>query len=193
MKEVKKAILLGDSPFIGEVEGVLQYALDRCFTMGINRIINKFRVDSHVFVDPFWLKLTNDHPELFTVSLHKYGDLVLKNNKELFNSYTFNFKKDTEKDLLKNNELAWCGFTHDYALSYLITKGYNDIVLIGVADFIPGPHYSNPYDLICSEKLKERSKIFIEEICSKRALIRTCNPKSFLNIPRIDIEKLLEV
>ena len=80
---MKRVVLLGDSPFLGEVENKVQYALERCYSMGINRIITKFRTDAHVFVDPFLLKLTNNYPELFTLSLKKYGDLVMKNNKEL--------------------------------------------------------------------------------------------------------------
>ena len=188
---MKRVILLGDSPYLGEVEKILQYVLDRYYSIGINRIINKFQVQGHVFVDPFLLKLTNEHPELFTISLYKYGDLIVKKNKELYNTYTFNFEENTENNLCKENKLAWCGFTHDYALSYLITKGFDDIILIGTADFVSGPHYSNPYDLKCSEKLKNSSKRFIEEICSKKALIRTCNPNSFLSIPRIEIEELL--
>lgn len=187
------AILLGDSPYLGEVESVLQYVLDRHYTVGINRIINKFKVSSHVFVDPFILKMTNEHPELFTISLRKYGDLICKDNKDLYDTYVFDLNKNTEKDLLKDGKLAWCGFTHDYAVSYLITKGYNDIILIGTADFVCGPHFSNPYDLKCSEKLKLKSKEFIEKVCTKRAQIRTCNPNSILNIPRVKIEELLKV
>ena len=190
---MKRVILLGDSPYIGEVEEKLQYVLDRYYSMGINRIVDKFRVQSQVFLDPFILAIANKHLDLFTLSLYKYGDMVLSKEKDLYDSYPFDFDKDTEKDLLKDGKLAWCGFTHDFALSYLITKGYDDIILIGAADFVSGPHYSNPHDLKCSERLKLRSKRFIEEICSKRALIRTCNSKSILNVPRIDIDDLLRL
>ena len=115
----------------------------------------------------------------------------MKNCKELYNSYTYDFTNDDCNKLLRNNELAWCGFTHDYALSYLISKGYDDIILIGTADFTVGPHFSNPYDLRCSDKLKLKSKRFIEEVCRERATIRTCNPNSILEIPRISINELL--
>ena len=188
---MKRAILLGDSPFLGEVQGKVQYVLERYYSMGINRIITKFKTSSHVFVDPFLIRLTNEHPNLPAVTLYKYGDLVMKNCKELYNSYVFDLGKDSCKDLLKNDELAWCGFTHDYALSYLVSKGYDDIILIGTADFTVGPHFSNPYDLKCSEKLKLKSKRFIEEVCCKRAKIQTCNPNSILEIPRISIDDLL--
>lgn len=190
---MKRAILLGDSPFLGEIEKVVQYVLDRYYSMGINRVITKLRTSSHVFVDPSWMKLTNQNTEMFTLSLYRYGDLIAKENKELFDTYTFNFDEDSEKDLLKDSKLAWCGFTHDYALSYLITKGFNDIVLIGTADFSNGNHYSVPYPLNCSDKLKAQSKRFIEEVCSKRALIRTCNPNSYLEVPRISINELLQI
>ena len=188
---MKRVILLGDSPFLGEVEGKVQYALERTYSMGINRIVDRFQVQAHVFVDPFIMPITNAHPELFTLSLHRYGDLITKSNKELHDTFTFDFEKYNCKDLLRDNKLAWCGFTHDFALSYLVSEGYDDIILLGTADFTAGPHYSNPYDLRCSERLKLKSKKFIEEICCKRATIRTCNPKSILNIPRIPIDELL--
>ena len=189
---MKRAILLGDSPFLGEVEGVVQYVLDRYYSMGINRVITKFKTNSHVFVDSPLIKLAAQNKEMFTLSLHRYENLIVKENKELFDTYTFNFDKNSEKDLLKDNKLAWCGFTHDYALSYLITKGFDDVILIGAADFVNGDHYSVPIPLNCSNKLKEQSKKFIEKVCSKRALIRTCNPNSYLEVPRISINELLK-
>lgn len=188
---MKRVILLGDSPFLGNVQDKVQYVLDRYYSMGINRIITRFKTNSHVFVDPAWIRMTNENPDLFTVSLYKYGDLIMKNCKELYDSYSYDFNKNNCNELLKNNELAWCGFTHDYALSYLITKGYDDIILIGTADFTGGAHFSNPYELICSERLKLKSKKFIEEVCCKKAEIRTCNPDSILKIPRISIDELL--
>ena len=188
---MKRAILLVDSPFLGEVENKVQYVLDRYYSIGINRIITKFTTSAHVFVDPAWIRMTNERPNLFTISLYQYGDLINKKCKELYDSYTFDFNKGTSKELLKNNALAWCGFTHDYALSYLISKGYDDIILIGTADFTSGLHYSNPYTLVCSDKLKLKSKKFIEEVCCQRANIVTCNSNSILDIPKISIDKLL--
>ena len=35
------------------------------------------------------------------------------------------------------------------------------------------------------------AKKFIEEVCTKRAIIKTCNPNSILDIPRVKIEDLL--
>ena len=119
-----------------------------------------------------------------------YGDLI-KGDKELYDSYAYNFKKDNAKNIIKDRKLAWCGFTHDYAISYCIIKGYSRIILAGAADFIEGKHYSTDEEFRYSEKLKNMSKRFIEEICSQRASIFTLNPDSFLNIPRITISELL--
>ena len=52
-------------------------------------------------------------------------------------------KKIQKKDLIKDRKLAWCGFTHDYAISYCIVKGYKNIVLAGASDFIGGGHFCN--------------------------------------------------
>lgn len=187
---MKRAIILGDSPFLGEIEGKVQYALDRYYSLGINRVIFKFKTNGHIFVDPFLLKVTNSYPTLFTVSLYKYGDLVAKRDKDLHDTFNYDFSVN-DGEVVKGDKLAWCGFTHDYALSYLISRGYDDIVLIGAADFISGAHYSNPYTLRCSDNLKIKSKKFIEEVCSKKALVQTCNPNSILEIPRISIDTLL--
>lgn len=185
------AIVLGDSPFLNEIEDKLQYALDRYFSIGINRVINKFRTNMQVCLDSRILPVANSHPEITTVTMKAHGALVQKEQKELFDTYAFNFRLDTAEDLLRNKKLAWCGFTHDYALSYLISKGWKYIILIGAADFTQGTHFSNEEVFSPSTKLVELSKKFIEEICTQKAKIFTCNPNSSLNIPRLSIEKLL--
>ena len=188
---MNRAIVLGDSPFISTVEHILPYALDRFYTVGINRIINKFNVNTHAFVDPFLVNLTNQHPELLTLTLKRYGDLIRKQNKVFYDTFTHSNKEYTKESLKKDGALAWCGFTHDYIISYLIQEGYDDIVLIGAADFIEGPHYSTPHELVCSKRLVTKTKQFIEGLNENVATIRTCNPDSILDIPRIRINELL--
>lgn len=185
------AIVLGDSPFLNEIEDKLQYALDRYFSIGINRVINKFRTNMHVCLDSRILPVANSHPEIPTVTLKAHGALVQKEQKEFFDTYAFNFRLDTADDILKNKKLAWCGFTHDYALSYLISKGWKYIILIGAADFTQGTHFSNSDVFEPSNKLVELSKKFIEKVCTQKAHIYTCNPNSALDVPKISIEKLL--
>ena len=185
------AIVLGDSPFLNEIEDKLQYTLDRYFSIGINRVINKFRTNMQVCLDSRILPVANSHPEIPTVTLKAHGALVQKEQKEFFDTYAFDFRLNTANDILKDKKLAWCGFTHDYALSYLISKGWKYIILIGAADFTQGTHFSNEEIFNPSRRLIELSKKFIEEVCTQKAKIFTCNPKSSLSVPRLDIERLL--
>ena len=184
-------LIIGDSPFLGVLEEQIEYLLDKYPSIGINNIITKYKISTHIFQDDKFIFLSNMYSEVKRVTLYSYGDLVLP-EKELFNSYTYNFKKNTPDEILLNGNLAWCGFTHDYAISYAITKGYKNIVLVGAADFTQGKHYATDEEFKYSEKLKKASKQFIENITSKRALVTTLNPNSILEIPRVSVEDLLK-
>lgn len=188
---MKKPILLvGDSPFLADIEDQIHYLLELYPSIGINNAIRKYNISSHIFQDMKFIPLTNRYPEVKTISLYMYGDMIEKENKELYDSYTFNFKTNTAQDIVKDNKLAWCGFTHDYAISYCIMKGYTHVILIGTADFTGSLHYLTEEQFNPAKKLVKNSKKFIEEICSKKIKIYTLNHESILDIPRIKIEKL---
>lgn len=183
-----RAIVLGDSPFLEEVEDVLHYVLDKNYVLGINHVITKCRVDMHVFTDTNLIPLTNKYYDLNTLTLYQYGDLVRKRHKTLID--TFAYKDDyCWKD---GDKLAWCGFTHDYAISYLISQGCKEIVLLGAADFINGNHYTHDWVFKRSEKLQDKSIKFIEDCCNMYVDIKTCNPNSVIKIPYIPVEDLLK-
>ena len=164
----EKVIVLGDSPFLKEVEEKVNYVTEKYYTLGINRIINKFSTHCHIFVDQHLIPLTNERQDLKTVTLYSYGDLIQKRSKEFYDTYPCGTGNVVEKD----GKLAWCGFTHDYALSYCIHKGAKEIILIGAADFSKG-HYSVSNDFVYSDSLKKQSIRFIENVCSKYATIKT--------------------
>ena len=88
------------------------------------------------------------------------------------------------------DKLAWCGFTHDYAISYLISQGCKEIILLGAADFINGGHYTHDWMFKRSEQLQERSIKFIEDCNNMYVNIKTCNPNSLIKIPYIPIDEL---
>ena len=186
------ALIIGDSPFIGEVENQLHYAVDRYPSIGINHVVKKFKVSTHIFQDMKFIPITNAYQNVKTVAPEWYGDMVQKENKELFPSFPFNFHVHTENDIYKDGKLAWEGFTHDYAISYCIYKGYENVILIGAADFTEGTHHMTNELFNPSNSLREYSQRFIQEICTKKVRIYTCNPKSSLNLPRISLTELLK-
>ena len=183
-----KVIILGDSPFLKEIEDKVNYVTERYYTIGINNVIKKFNVHAHVFTDMPLVRLTNSRPDLKTISLYMYGDLIQKDNKELYD--TFSFKEGDEK-VEKDVKLAWCVFTHDYALSYCIAKGVKEVILLGAADFSHSGHFATSLDFTPSELLRRQSLKFIENVCTKYVDVKTCNPNSMLNIEKINIEELL--
>jgi len=187
----KTVLIIGDSPFLGEIEGSLHYTIERYPSIGINNAVRKYAVSTHIFQDEKFVDLTNQYKDIKTVAPSWYGDMIQKKNKELIGSYPFKFKENTADDIVKDGVLAWCGFTHDYAISYCIMKGYENVFLIGAADFTGNTHYLTEEEFKYSEKLKEQSKKFIEEICTQRINIFTCNPKSYLEVPRVSIDTLL--
>ena len=186
-------LIIGDSPFLGEVEERLHYVIDKYPSIGINNAIRKYNVQMHVFQDAKFINLTNKYPNVKTITLYMYVDMIQKSHRDLYDSYTFKLKENTAQDIFKNGKLAWCGFTHDYAISYCIMKGYKNIILIGAADFTGKKHFLTDEEFKYSEKLKFQSKKFIEEVCTQRANIYTCNPASILEIPKINIQELLEI
>lgn len=179
-------IIVGDSPFLKEVEKEINYVTERYFSIGINRAVKKYKVHAHAFVDIDNIPTTNHYSKVKTISLQQWGDLISKEDKELIDTFTFD-----GKNFRKDNKLAWCGFTHDYVISYCLFKKFKNIILIGAADFSNGSHYSSTREFSYSEKFKENSKGFIEKFCTKYASIKTCNPNSILRVPKISIMELL--
>ena len=181
-------VIIGDSPYLAEVEGIIHYIAQRYHSIGINRVVNKVRTEKQILTDLPVLKVANKHPYIPAITLYKYGDLVKTETKELYNTFVYDKNNGV---IYKDNELAWCGFTHDYAISYSIMKGYKNIVLIGAADFTQGAHYSNTDIFKPSNNLINLSKDYIENTCSNYANIYTCNVKSALNVKRLAINSLL--
>lgn len=92
--------------------------------------------------------------------------------------------------LVKDDTLAYFGFTHDFVLSWCIKQGYSNVILIGVADFETHNHYDKDEDFNPSPRCIAGSKNAIENIYSKELKIFTMNKKSILQVPRITIEEL---
>lgn len=75
-------------------------------------------------------------------------------------------------------------FTHDFAIEWCKNQGFDRIILVGCADFLPNhKHFDSLRVFSPSKKCIERSIKYIESICYN---ISTMNPKSRLSIPRTE-------
>lgn len=92
--------------------------------------------------------------------------------------------------------LLGAGFTHDYAISYLIKEGYKNIILAGCADFVTkeyakGMNVRTDVKWNYSDKCKINSEYLINNVLSKHTHIYTLNPDSELKVDRISVDELL--
>lgn len=191
MNNAETLIVLGDSPYLGEIQGNLRYLIDLYPSIGINVVIIKYPTKFHIFQDFRISYVANQYPDICSITTRATAPLITKENKEIIDSYPYSFEKNTSDDIIKDGKLAWFGFTHDYAVSWGIWKGFKRIILVGAADFIKGPHHTLGGDFKFSQALADKSIKFISEVCSKKADIYTCNPASALRVPRIKLEDLL--
>lgn len=104
----------------------------------------------------------------------------------------------TKPDIYTDKTLLSAGFTHDFAISYLIKCGYKNIVLAGCADFETKTYakqmnVKEDINWKYSEKVKINSLYLINNIFSKHVNIYTLNPNSVLNVKRITVKQLLEL
>ena len=194
----KTALIIGDSPLIKKVEYELPYILNKYFSLGINRIIQMYPTSKHIFLDVGMINITNKYQNIPVITVPQYDPLIITKERELIN--TFCNPVDLIYDCLQDikiinqyGELAWCGFTHDYAISYLIHQGYKNIVLIGTADFTLGTHYINKNVVFHrSDRLQKHSIQFINYLHQAHyATFYTINENSPLNINYITVEDLM--
>ena len=185
-------IILGDSPFIGTLQTELPVLLQKFYSIGINNIISRYHTNAHIFLDRHYVPLTNRFPGK-TITIQCYKGLILKEDKDLVDAFPFNSRKNTEQDICKGDKIAYCGFTHDYAISYCIKQGCRHIVLVGAGDFQKGPHFSHPNTFKFYNKADKNSKNFIDNYVTKVVDIKTLNSESYLAIPRISIDDLLKI
>ena len=80
---MKTALIIGDSPFLGEVQDKLLYVLNRYDSFGMNSIVKRYKTNAHIFLDMLFIPLTNALQDMKTVTLYSYGDAIQKENKEL--------------------------------------------------------------------------------------------------------------
>ena len=54
----KIVFIIGDSPFLGEIEDKIHYITEKYPSIGINNAIRKYHISTHIFQDMKFVKLT---------------------------------------------------------------------------------------------------------------------------------------
>jgi len=191
----KTIVLIGRSDYIDIIDQKGLYILTHtlpCAT--INWACTRFESIYNFFLDTYVHKMYNHkwlgNPTFVTTTFNE--ECVKDYPHDIYNEHRLyqTDKPFTDKTLLT------AGFTHDFAISYLIKKGYKNIILLGVADFenkdyAKGMNTRSNIQIKCSEKCKIKSKHLIENIFSKYANIITLNPRSYLSVPKVSIRRLI--
>ena len=63
----KTIIIVGDSPFLANVENKMHYILEKYNSIGINNSILRYNVGLHIFQDEKFVKLTNKYKNIKTI------------------------------------------------------------------------------------------------------------------------------
>jgi len=184
-------VIIGKSPILDDLKvlGQAREAIYKFHSIGINHASYLFNTEYFAYVD-HGLKLYLDMVKATTKVITIEEQVTMKLPCEYFKTYV---PKDTTEPIIKDGHIAYCGFTHDLCLGYAYLKGYENVLLYGVADF-DTRHYTSrcqnlidrPTNFNPSTKLKELSIKYINEVYSKHLNIYTANPNSILNVPRIE-------
>lgn len=86
-----------------------------------------------------------------------------------------------------DGKLKYCGFTHDFVLSWCVMRKVKNVILIGVADFCTDKHFDSNQKFNPSKSCVTDSINYINNLPLN---IYTVNPKSKLNVRKITIEEL---
>ena len=114
-------------------------------------------------------------------------------NKKALTLKFFNVPNSESYELQTGNvpvidgKLKYCGFTHDFVLSWCVMHNVKNVILIGVADFATNKHYNSSESFNPSESCIQES---IKYINSLPMNIYTINKNSKLSVRRLKIKEL---
>lgn len=186
-------LIIGSSPVIDDYKEHINYLTQIYDSVGINSISTIFNTMYCAFVDEYFKHFIKGVPKSTKlITLEKYISLSNYYDGEFYTTFRPK-KKDT--NYIKEDNLAYFGFTHDLCISWGILKGYKNVILIGAADF-NNKEYAQVNSNICGctfnrDKVTEEGSINgINNFFTNFINIYTLNNKSALNVPRITLEEL---
>ena len=188
-------ILIGRSDFLdSELCKNFYYCTEIYNCATINWSCTKYYSKYCFFLDSYVWKMCHDkvlgRPKLITSTMTT--GLVQGWDYEIYDQH----RMYTSMQPYTKGTLLGAGFTHDYAISYLIKEGYKNIILAGCADFVTkeyakGMNVRTDIKWNYSDKCKINSEYLINNVLSKYTHIYTLNPDSELKVDRISVDELL--
>ena len=188
-------ILIGRSDYLDKVDSLFPICLDKYKCATINWACTRYYSEYFFFLDSYVKKMCLGKilgtPKQITVSTNI--GLVQDCDFEIYDQHrVYNNDK-----IYTDNTLLGAGFTHDYAISYLIKQGYKNVILAGCADF-ETKQYAEKMNVRTniewkySEKIRINSMYLLNHIFPKYINIYTLNPNSALSVKRITTTELLQ-
>lgn len=195
MNKEDTIILIGRSDFLDSDKCYnLLYCTEKYDCATINWACTRYYSKYCFFLDSYVWKMCHNKvlgkPKLITSSIN--AGLVQAYKHEIFDQH----RMYASMDIWRDKTLLGAGFTHDYAISYLIKEGYKNIVLAGCADFVTkdyakGMNVKEGIKWNYSDKVKINSMYLINNVFSKYIKLYTLNPDSELKVNRITVDELL--
>jgi len=180
-------IIFGRSPYINKIRGYIPELIKKHTTIGINTFCETFPdVDYVCFYDDIAPKV--EYSVIITDIKNKdrnAADIIKKYPSELYN-----IKKDDWTFSEDKKTLHLCVHTPSMALNWAYLHGYKDVVLAGV-DLIPDTkHFDSEKKIFPNESI-EVARRHLETVAPKYLNVYQLNPDSYLKLPKITMEELL--
>jgi len=180
-------ILFGRSPFINEIRDKIPLLIEKYHTMGVNYFCDTFPdVEYVIFYDDILPKVKNS--TIITNEKNLEGESAALINEHTHETYYV--KKDYWSYSTDKRILHFCVHTPSMGLNWAYQKGFKRVILAGI-DLIPDTkHFDSEKKIFPNQSIEEARKN-LEEIAPQYLEIYQLNPDSYLKLPKITIEELL--
>lgn len=179
-------ILFGRSMFVNQVREHVPDLIKKYYTLGINSFYESFpEINAVIFYDKCAAP-QKQIDNLIITDKRNESEVIHQKNFELWDVVT-NRPEFSEKYGIMN----FYYFTSSMAINWAYLNGFKNVVLCGI-DLMNNLHFDNEnHKPVYADGVLDKTKKYMEDICSKHINLFQLNPESDLKIPKIQIEKLL--
>ena len=180
-------ILFGRSLFIDKIKNYIPELIKKYDTLGINTFYKTYPdIDAVIFYDKDAApkeKIDN----LIITDRKNISEVKHQKNVEIYEVITNRPEFSNIQGILN-----FYYFTSSMAINWAYLKGYKNVVLAGV-DLENNYHFDDKdFRPELADGVQEKTKRYMEQVCSKYINLYQLNPESDLKLPRLKIEKLIK-